>query len=255
MPMYCGIGGVRKEIKNLYTGVGGVRKDITEMWAGNAGVKKQIFSSVKLLGDYSIGDVVKLNERGDPFDYIIVHKGQPSTQYKNCDGVWLLRKDIVTINMYSYASTSYTGSFIHQYLCDPNEGFFYRQYDTTVREFALNPNVPCWNGSTVTNLYSTPMFILSGIELGVTDTTYFPNDGAVLSYFDPYDPEKVVANYGPDLYSYWTRSAYTKGQNRIWCVNSYGSMSYNYVMYNSGVRPALILSYETPVSSSGVVGA
>lgn len=254
MPMYCGIGGVQKEIKNLYTGIGGVRKDITEMWAGNAGVKKQIFSSVKLLGDYSIGDIVKLNEGGNPFDYIVVHKGQPSPQYKNCDGVWLLRKDIVATNTYSYASTSYTGSFIHKFLCDPTDGF-YRQYDTTVGEFALTPNVPCWNGSTVNNSYSIPMFILSGIELGVTDTTNFPNDGDVLSYFDPYDPEKVVANYGPDPYPYWTRSAYTKGQNRIWRVDPDGSMSYHYVMSDSGVRPALILSYETPVSSSGVVGA
>lgn len=254
MPMYCGIGGVRKEIKNLYTGIGGVRKDITEMWAGNAGVKKQIFSSVKLLRDYSIGDIVKLNEGGNPFDYIVVHKGQPSIQYKNCDGVWLLRKDIFTTNMYSYRPSSYINSFIHQSLCDPTGGFFYSQYDTTVREFALNPNVPCWNGGTVTNLYSTPMFILSCRELGVTDTTYFPNDGAVLSYFDPYDPEKLVANYGPDLSPYWTRSARTKHDYEIWCVNPDGSMSSNYVMYDSGVRPALILSYETPVSSSGVVG-
>ena len=87
MPMYCGIGGVQKEIKNLYTGIGGVRKDITEMWVGNAGVKKQIFSSARLLGDMPIGSEVTLTESGSPELYIVVNQGLPSSGYdSSCDG-------------------------------------------------------------------------------------------------------------------------------------------------------------------------
>lgn len=44
MPIYCGINGAKREIKELYCGVSGAKRNITEMWAGVDGAKKQIFS-------------------------------------------------------------------------------------------------------------------------------------------------------------------------------------------------------------------
>ena len=43
MPLYCGVNGVRREIRELYTGVGGVRKQLSEMWASEGGVKKLVY--------------------------------------------------------------------------------------------------------------------------------------------------------------------------------------------------------------------
>lgn len=47
MPLYTGIGGVRKEITEMSCGISGVKRDMSEMWAGINGVKRRIFSSVK----------------------------------------------------------------------------------------------------------------------------------------------------------------------------------------------------------------
>lgn len=43
MPMYTGIGGVRKKITEMSCGINGVKRDISEMWAGISGTKRQIF--------------------------------------------------------------------------------------------------------------------------------------------------------------------------------------------------------------------
>lgn len=50
MPIYCGVDGVRRNIKKLYTGVNGVRKEMSEMWAAQGGVKKLIYQAVDLSG-------------------------------------------------------------------------------------------------------------------------------------------------------------------------------------------------------------
>ena len=46
------------------------------------------------LSTKAIGSIVKLKENGTLVDYIVVHKGRPSSIYDaSCDGVWLLRKE------------------------------------------------------------------------------------------------------------------------------------------------------------------
>ena len=49
------------------------------------------------LGQVAVGTIVKLNENGSPANYIVVHIGNPDVRLygSSCDGVWLLRQDIV----------------------------------------------------------------------------------------------------------------------------------------------------------------
>lgn len=46
------------------------------------------------LNDKNVGDIIKIKENGKLEDFIIVHKGNPSTSIydSSCDGVWLLRR-------------------------------------------------------------------------------------------------------------------------------------------------------------------
>lgn len=47
MPLYTGIGSVRREVTELFCGVSGIRRKLTEMWAGIRGVDRKIFSSAE----------------------------------------------------------------------------------------------------------------------------------------------------------------------------------------------------------------
>ena len=47
------------------------------------------------LGDMAVGSTVKIKVNGTAKNFIIVHKGKPSSIYDDsCDGTWVLLKDI-----------------------------------------------------------------------------------------------------------------------------------------------------------------
>ena len=47
------------------------------------------------LSDLEIGQIIKLNVNGAPWEWLVVHQGLPSSLYDaSCDGTWLLLKDI-----------------------------------------------------------------------------------------------------------------------------------------------------------------
>lgn len=84
MPLYCGVNGVRREIRELYTGVGGVRKQLSEMWASEGGVKKLLYRAVKgtPIRDLPVGSIVKMGRYYDSdISWIVAehnHAGYPS---------------------------------------------------------------------------------------------------------------------------------------------------------------------------------
>lgn len=70
------------------------------------------------LNSKAVGSTVKLKVDGVLRDFIIVHKGRPSTLYdSSCDGVWLLLKDMLeTRQWHSSNVNDYKNSAIHAYL-------------------------------------------------------------------------------------------------------------------------------------------
>lgn len=68
-PMYCGVGGVVREIKEFYCGQNGVARKISEMWAGIDGVKRKIFNSVPPLNDCTWEEISNISTAGEGANY------------------------------------------------------------------------------------------------------------------------------------------------------------------------------------------
>lgn len=252
MPMYCGIGGVQKEIKNLYTGIGGVRKDITEMWAGNAGVKKQIFSSARLLGDMPIGSEVTLTESGSPELYIVVNQGLPSSNYdSSCDGTWLLRKFIDQQQQPWNTSSlvfGYNMSIIDKYL----QATFAERFSTyAINNLFMLPQIPVYlNGQ---RNYEARVFLLSMSELDESGSDLIPPEGSALQYFIGSSSSKKIAYLNGTATPWWSRSMHQKSNNSAWGINASGGRKNATYDTKNGVRPAIILKKDTIVSGDGSI--
>lgn len=107
------------------------------------------------------------------------------------------------------------------------------------------------------NGLSCKVFLLSGYEVGWTQSTssYFPIDGAVLSYFQgtAATDAKRIANYNGSATYWWLRSPITNNAANAWYVYSNGLYGGNYCSVTYGVRPALILPSSLLVSDDGSV--
>lgn len=206
-------------------------------------------------GDIDVGATVKINENGQPVDYLVVHQGLPSDIYdSSCEGTWCLRKDIAENRKWDSGNSNVLEtSDIHAY-CN---GDWMNRYDPDVAEAIKQVKIPYrQNGGSGgtdrngANGLSCKIFLLSGKEVGwdSSDNQYFPNDGAKLSYFldgtGSSANQKRVATLNGSATSWWLRSQFTNGTDDVWRVYSNGGFN-NWNADNSyGVRPALILPYS-----------
>ena len=215
------------------------------------------------LGSMSVGSTVKLKLGGTARDFLVVHQGLPSSMYdSSCNGTWLLLKDIYTTRQWDSSNNDYKNSDIHSYL----NGTFLNLFDNDIKNAIKQVKIPYQNGTgsggSVTsgaNGLSCKIFLLSGYELGWTtsDNSYFPRDGAKLSYFSSGSSSsannKRIANYNGSATYWWLRSPHTDGTDYVWNVNSNGSCS-DWDYHNTyGVRPALVLDSSLSVSDDGSV--
>ena len=199
----------------------------------------------------AVGTLIKINENGAPVEYLIVNQGLPSSMYDaSCDGCWVLRKDIAENRMWDSLNNDYKNSDIQAYL---NRAWTSR-YSAGVLSQIKQVKIPYQNGTgsegsvaSGANGLSCKIFLLSGYELGWTtsDNSYFPRDGAKLSYFSSGTSSsannKRIANYNGSASIWGLRSPNTYGTNVVWYVYSNGNYNY-WGCYNPcGVRPALVL--------------
>lgn len=213
-------------------------------------------------GDIDVGATVKINENGDPVDYLIVHQGLPSSMYDSlCEGTWCLRKDIAENRQWhSSNSNSYKASTIHSYL----NGTFLNLFDADIREVIKQVKIPYVNGTggsavaSGSSGLSCKIFLLSGREVGfsTSDNQYFPNDGAKLSYFESGTGSsalnKRIAKLNGSATDWWLRSPLTNYTGYAWNVHSNGNYYSNYCTVSCGIRPALILPYSFKFKESEV---
>lgn len=207
-------------------------------------------------GDIDVGATVKINENGQPVDYLVVHQGLPGDMYDaSCDGTWVLRKDIAENRQWNSSNVNdYANSTINAYL----NGDWLDRYDADVAEAIKQVKIPYRAGSgygtTVTsgaNGLSTKSFLLSSTEVNLVHGFEPTNEGACLSYFSGTAQNgadnKRVAKLNGSATSWWLRSPFCNsslgstyalivysngGWNGVSCSNSYG------------IRPALILPYS-----------
>lgn len=217
-----------------------------------------------LLSTKAVGSTVKLKVNGTAKEFIVVHQGKPSSLYDDsCNGTWLLMKDIYENRVWQSGNINkYESSDIHTYL----NNTFLNLFESNIRDAIKQVKIPYRKngGSGGTdqsgaNGLSAKIFLLSGYEVGWTtsDYSYFPVDGAKLSYFESGTGtsanNKRIANLNGSAAFWWLRSPLTSNTNGVWVVNSGGGCSLNDASNSSGIRPALILPSTLLVSDDGTV--
>lgn len=217
-----------------------------------------------LLSTKAVGSTVKLKVNGTAKEFIVVHQGKPSSLYDDsCNGTWLLMKDIYENRVWQSGNINkYESSDIHTYL----NNTFLNLFESNIRDAIKQVKIPYRKngGSGGTdqsgaNGLSAKIFLLSGYEVGWTtsDYSYFPVDGAKLSYFESGTGtsanNKRIANLNGSPADWWLRSPYTYNTHSVWLVYSSGNYGSHYASNSNGIRPALILPSTLLVSDDGTV--
>ena len=205
------------------------------------------------MSDLEIGQTIKLNVNGTPWDWLVVHQGLPSSIYDaSCDGTWLLLKDIYEKRQWNSSNVNkLENSTIHSYL----NGDFQNLFDSNIKGAIKQVKIPYRKngGSGGTNQSGAnglpaKIFLLSGYEVGWTtsDDQYFPVDGAKLSYFESGTgtsaENKRIANLNGSATLWWTRSPDTNNTSYVWRITSKGIGSRSNASDSLGIRPAIILT-------------
>ena len=207
-------------------------------------------------GDIDVGATVKINENGQPLDYLIVHQGLPSSMYDaSCDGTWCLRKDIAENRFFdSNDFNVLETSDIQAYL----NGDWMNRYDPDVAEAIKQVKIPYrqGGGSTGTdqsgaNGLSCKAFLLSGYEVGFTNSIdpLIPVDGAKLSYFldgiGSSANSKRVAKLNGSATDWWLRSPYGLDNQMVMEITNSGDSIASFTNIDPfGVRPCISLPYD-----------
>ena len=216
------------------------------------------------LSTKAVGSTVKLKVNGTAKEFIVVHQGKPSSLYDNsCDGTWLLMKDIYENRQWHSSNVNnLENSTIHSYL----NGTFLNLFESNIRDAIKQVKLPYRkNGGSGgsdqsgANGLLCKIFLLSGYEIGFTtsDNSYFPVDGAKLSYFEAGTGSsalnKRIAYLNGSAAYWWLRSPRADGTGYVWYVLTDGSYGYGSASFSYGVRPALILPSTLLVSDDGTV--
>lgn len=217
-----------------------------------------------LLSTKAVGSTVKLKVNGTAKEFIVAHQGKPSSLYDDsCNGTWLLMKDIYENRVWQSGNINkYESSDIHTYL----NNTFLNLFESNIRDAIKQVKIPYRKngGSGGTdqsgaNGLSAKIFLLSGYEVGWTtsDYSYFPVDGAKLSYFESGTGtsanNKRIANLNGSAAIWWLRSPGTSITGVVWNVFSSGDCNYGGASCSYGIRPALILPSTLLVSDDGTV--
>ncbi len=206
-------------------------------------------------GDIAVGSTVKLMESGTVVEYLVVNQGIPSSSNlydSSCDGTWLLRKALHSSRKWNSSNVNkYESSAINTWL---NGGFFATLGSVGEKAVKLVKIPYRKNGGSGgsnqsgANGLSCKVFLLSAYEVGWTtsNSSYFPVDGAKLSYFESGTgtsaESKRVAYLNGSSTKWWLRSPLTNSADNAWNVYHTGDYTGDYATVSCGIRPALVLS-------------
>jgi len=215
------------------------------------------------LGQVAVGTIVKLNENGSPANYIVVHIGNPDVRLygSSCDGVWLLRQDIVENCQWSSTNiNTLPGSTIMTTMAG-----HLAKYEDYIQSAIKTVKIPYCLGNGSANINSgadgleCKLFPLGGYEVGLgVVNRALPIDGAKLDHFeagiDAAANNKRVANLNSAAAIWWTRSAVNNNTNGKFYIMPDGSYGTTTVNPSYGARPAMIMDPTILVSDDGTVG-
>lgn len=237
---------------------------VKKAYVGDAqGLARLFFQDSITIGTISVGNTVKLRVDGTARDFIVVHQGAPSSLYDgSCNGTWLLMKEIYDKEYWeSSIDNNYKWSDIHSYLNGTFLGLLDADIQAAIQQVKLPYHEYTSSGGTThsgANGLSAKVFLLSGYEMGWTtsDYSYFPVDGAKLSYFDSGTGtaanNKRIGYYGSTATDWWLRSPDTDGPSYVWSVYTNGSFSSALSDNPYGVRPAFVMPCDFAMDESMV---
>ena len=206
------------------------------------------------LGTLSVGSYVYLmGDEGFDEEFLVVHQGLPSADYDaSCNGTWLLRsKGFLTRRMDGW-NNDYKNSDMHAFLSQSLIAYY---LDADFFKWVRIPYRAGTSGSTVSkgaNGLLTRMFLLSRAEVGFSDHTDAPTEGAVLDYFKgATDETRIAIGYQTGISSnvnWWLRTPSTANDSYTWSVDTSGS-DFKPLISRSDlfVRPAFILPSDALV--------
>lgn len=262
--IYIGVDNVARKVKQPYIGVDNVARKVKSGFIGVNNVARQFYQSGITLSSLAVGTVVYLQEDGTAQEYLVVNQGIPSGSSlydASCNGTWLLRKDIITSSQYSANKLNvYENSDIHSWL----NSTMLSKYDAYVQSLIKQVKIPYRSGGgksgtnqTGTNGLSCKLFLLSTTEVGCSTQSQIPDIGAALSYFSGLgngDVSKRVAYWpvGSNRYQYgwWTRTPQTDADTYFILINANGGPGGWTAYQSSGVRPALIMPFDTAIDKN-----
>ena len=178
----------------------------------------------------NVGDTIKIKENGTARDFIVVHKGSPSSAYYGMDnGVIVLRKDIHSEGVYDSSNNDYANSDVHSW-CN---GTYLNTIQEDVRSQIMTVKIPYRRGTSGSSVSSganglqCKAFLLSTKEVDSTES-YSPNEGAVFSYFSGGGNSRRIANLNGSPNYWWLRSPYMGNSYSSWLVYPSGVVGGNY---------------------------
>ena len=217
-----------------------------------------------LAASLNIGDTVKLMEGGVETEFIVVNQGIPenSSLYDvSCNGTWLLRKDVKENRVWNSSdNNTYSTSEINTWL----NGNYFNGLGSIEQSVIKQIKIPYVNGTgsggsvaSGANGLGVKAFLLGGYEVGWTssDSQYFPQDGAKLSYFESGTGasanNKRIANLNGSASNWWLRSPKNNNTSSVWYIDTSGVDSYTVASYSYsyGIRPALIIPFTAKFNS------
>lgn len=268
---YLGIEGVARNVRKIYGDDNGVTRMVGKAYLGDGdGVAREWFSSGVPISTLDVGSSVFMNVGGVRTEFLVVHQGLPSTKWdaydSSCNGTWLLMKDIYEErNFDSNYDYDYPETDISVYL----NSTFINKFDPAVKDIIKSAKIRSADWDNYVEETYTRIFLLAADELGVHydnvydeednyegDDEFDPadDDGITLDYFSGYSDSKRIAYFNGTAKYWWLRTLYRDAIHPRYyaCViTNSGYGGYEEINYQkNGVRPALILPYETLVDGS-----
>lgn len=213
------------------------------------------------VGSLPVGSSVYMNVNGVRKEFLVIHQGLPdATIYdSSCKGTWLLMKDIYELRARDSTNTDYENSDIHSYLNDT----FVNLFDSNINSIIKQVRIPYTKFigkilATGSSGLLTKVFLLSSFEAGGSLVNR-NREGSVVDYFNGSDESKRKAYLNGSVEDWWLRCSdnrdYTKYYTYATLVSYSGGFSSTLVDRSCGVRPALILPYNTAVDENfNVIG-
>lgn len=198
-----------------------------------------------LLGNETLGTIVKLKENGVPQEFYVAKHGYPTSG----NGRTLLVRRYIydtrqwhTSNVNAYASCALDSWFNNTY---------YNLLDADIKAQIAAVAIPYTpgNGNDSVTTLSRKVFALSVTELGRT-ASYANTEGSALSIASTL---QIAYNSSGSAVVQWTRSPLTNSTGYACCLDTDGSVSSGNCASTYGARPAFTLPSSLSVSDDGSV--